>query len=828
MSKARVMAVALDAADPGLVARLAAAGEMPAMARLLREAAVVETRAPAGVFVSANWPTIFTATLPDRHRYLCWDEFIGGTYDYRETTPEFVRGTPFWERLSEAGRSVAVFDVPHSIPRELNGVMVAEWGCHDRHLGTGSWPPGLAGELTERHGVHLGTREPPGRDQFAPCDYTHRAGAERTDEETAALYEELCRGVETKRSASVELLERGDWDLYLNVIGETHCIGHQMWHLHDPSHPRHDPALAARLGGDPVADVYRRVDAVVGEHLARLEPGDTAYLLFPHGMTAHNDGTHLLDHVLHRLDWGLDEPGGLGAATRAAGEVARFVPPPLRPGALRLAAPLIRRQAGDAAPGPLPAPPERRWFMTPNNTVVGAVRLNLAGREPSGRVHPADRRKVLRWLAQRLEELVNVDTGGRVVRRCEIVDDIYRRSPDDAFGDLFVEWERAAPIERVWSPAVGTVAVPYDHWRQGDHVREGRLLAVGPGIRRGRRRGTRPTVDIGATLAAAVGVELPGTDGRPIESVLPDGAARGRSGRGAAARRRAGRALSRRADRRVPGWARRQPAETRRTRNELSSLHGRVAELERHAEVMTMSSWLPRAHVPEDLLISVILPTRDRRALLAEALASVGRQSYSRWELLVVDDRSADGTAELLAGLDDPRIRVLNGPGAGACAARNVALEAARGDVVTYLDDDNALDPDWLRAVALTFSTLPETQVAYGARVCDDEGRVKTGTPTGRPWFQFSAWDPATLRHFNIADIGVLAHRPTALRFDESLKWLGDWDLFLRLTADVVPVEIPAVAVYYTSHADGRLSPDHGGDFEADGEYRAVIEKLAL
>src|SRR3954453_8455643 len=166
-SKARVAVIAFDAADPGFVCELARAGEMPAMAGFLKQAAAVRTRAPAGVFVSANWPTIFTGLSPDRHGYLCWNEYVGGTYDYRETDPTMVRGTPFWETLSAAGRSVAVIDVPHSLARPVNGVMLVEWGCHDRHLGTASWPPELAGELAARHGEHYGSGGfPPG--QSAP------------------------------------------------------------------------------------------------------------------------------------------------------------------------------------------------------------------------------------------------------------------------------------------------------------------------------------------------------------------------------------------------------------------------------------------------------------------------------------------------------------------------------------------------------------------------------------------------------------------------------------------------------------------------------------
>src|SRR4249919_50161 len=148
------------------------------------------------------------------------------------------------------------------------------------------------------------------------------------------------------------------------------------------------------------------------------------------------------------------------------------------------------RTAAAPATAPLPRLQDRRWFQAPNNSVVGAVRLNVAGREPSGRVHPADRGAAIRWLADRLKELVNVETRGRVVRECFVTTAVYDPAPGDAFADLYVEWERSAPIERVWSPAIGTVAVPYEHWREGDHGAEGLMLASGPGIRAGRRRGT--------------------------------------------------------------------------------------------------------------------------------------------------------------------------------------------------------------------------------------------------------------------------------------------------------------------------------------------------
>ena len=506
-SPAQVLVIGLDAADAGLVRELASAGGMPALRSLLVDAGSVDLLGPEGVFVSAAWPTMFTADRPDRHGYLTWDEIAGGTYERRPTSPKSVKGVPFWERLSETGRRVAVFDVPHTVARPLNGLIVSEWLCHDRELGVASWPRELAGELSAAHGSHIGGTEGEGLDQFAPCDYARRAGSARTEEESELLFRDILDGLERKSAASLELLDRGGWDLYMVAFCEAHCIGHQMWDER------------AR-----VAEVYRRLDGVVARHLERCGPDSLAYVLMSHGMTNHHDGIHLLDGVLGRLDWALDNPKGLGAATRAASAVASALPSRMRRPALRAAAPLVRARAGHPAEAPLPPLAERRWFLTPTNTSVGGVRLNLAGREPRGRVPADEVRQVLGWLSARLHDLVNVDTGGPVVTRCVIADDVYRRSAGDALPDLFVEWERSASIDRVWSPATGTISAPDGTWRQGDHAREGLLVGRGPGIEAGLRGEIRGLEDVGATISAAAGLRLEGVDGRPIASLTPQAA----------------------------------------------------------------------------------------------------------------------------------------------------------------------------------------------------------------------------------------------------------------------------------------------------------------
>src|SRR5262249_1663912 len=123
----------------------------------------------------------------------------------------------------------------------------------------------------------------------------------------------------------------------------------------------------------------------------------------------------------------------------------------------------------------------------------------------------------------------------------------------------------------------------------------------------------------------------------------------------------------------------------------LAALEQAVADHGRQLQVRAVMDWIEHATLRGTPLGSVVLPTRDRRDFLPRAIESVQQQSYGNWELLIVDDGSVDGTAEFLAGVADERLRCFRHHGAGACAARNVGLAQARGDLIAYLDDDNMM-----------------------------------------------------------------------------------------------------------------------------------------
>src|SRR5207244_1886784 len=156
----------------------------------------------------------------------------------------------------------------------------------------------------------------------------------------------------------------------------------------------------------------------------------------------------------------------------------------------------------------------------------------------------------------------------------------------------------------------------------------------------------------------------------------------------------------------------------------IGGLEELVGEHRRHLQVRTVMDWVEHATVRTTPLVSVVLPTRDRYALLPRAIASVNCQTYPHWELLIVDDGSVDDTPALLGGITDERLRTFHAEGAGACAARNLALAHARGELIAYLDDDNIMHPAWLKAVVWAFEQRPEARVLYGAFVVDDTARA--------------------------------------------------------------------------------------------------------
>lgn len=92
-----------------------------------------------------------------------------------------------------------------------------------------------------------------------------------------------------------------------------------------------------------------------------------------------------------------------------------------------------------------------------------------------------------------------------------------------------------------------------------------------------------------------------------------------------------------------------------------------------------------------NILVSCIVPSYNRSKLLKEAIESTLSQTYPHWEMIIVDDKSTDDTAEIATAYqaNDPRIKYFLNPEKGVSSARNFGIQMARGEFIAFLDDDD-------------------------------------------------------------------------------------------------------------------------------------------
>ncbi len=204
-------------------------------------------------------------------------------------------------------------------------------------------------------------------------------------------------------------------------------------------------------------------------------------------------------------------------------------------------------------------------------------------------------------------------------------------------------------------------------------------------------------------------------------------------------------------------------------------------------------------------LVSVIMPALNRASIIGEAIGSVVEQSYTNWELIVIDDGSTDGTAAAALASGDQRIRVIGlEKNVGPAAARNAGLRSARGSLFAYLDSDNLWMPDYLLVMVNALMDSPRRSGAYCAQRLTE--RLKNEVADG---VRFGPFGRALLENFNYVDINALVHDRAALDriggFDERVDPSEDWDLVLRLSAERPLLAVPALLSHY--RYDYALSP---------------------
>jgi predicted AlkP superfamily phosphohydrolase/phosphomutase len=528
-SPARLLFLEVDAGDKLLVQNWARDGTLPTFGRLLRDGLVGDSQSVDGFFVGATWPSLYTGANPANHGIHSLVQLRPGSYEFFHClSNENLRREPFWDVLSRAGRRVAVLDFPLSgLSARINGIQSVEWGSHDANYGFCATPAAFETELRTRFGLH---------------PLAESCNAEnRTPGDFIELRDKLVRGARIKAEITTHYLGQGGWDFFGQVFTESHCIGHQCWHLHDPGHPAFDPAVTA-ITGDPIREVYRAIDLGLGEILACAGKETTVIVLLGHRM-AHKFGVQfLLPRILAALGVAMLHPPRETPAAQLDDALTRAWQ--WLPAALRSRLQVPRRAARrwfDARRPPAPLLPpsvsslnaaRSRVFLMDNGFPASGLRLNLEGREPAGLIGPRDADAFCARLAADLMALVYADTGAPVVRRVRRTRDLFRGAHLDLLPDLLVEWDESRPLGSatcgnprgseisIRSPKTGLITGVNRYCRTGDHRRDGMFMALGPGIRPGRVERCVSIMDFAPTFCALLGVPLPDADGEPIAELL--------------------------------------------------------------------------------------------------------------------------------------------------------------------------------------------------------------------------------------------------------------------------------------------------------------------
>jgi len=202
---------------------------------------------------------------------------------------------------------------------------------------------------------------------------------------------------------------------------------------------------------------------------------------------------------------------------------------------------------------------------------------------------------------------------------------------------------------------------------------------------------------------------------------------------------------------------------------------------------------------PKELLVSVVIPAYRCSQFIAEALDSVLRQTFTDYEILVVNDGSPD-TAELEAALQPymGKVRYLKQSTKGPSGARNTGIRNGHGRYIAFLDGDDYWTPDHLAKNTSILESDPEVALVYSDCILVRNGQAYSRVFSERHQSPQVTFESLLLQDSMISTSSVVVSRKALLEtggFDEGLFRCEDFDLWLRLS-------LARRRIAYHSHAE--------------------------
>jgi predicted AlkP superfamily phosphohydrolase/phosphomutase len=460
----RVLAIALDAAEPAVLRRMMGSGEMPALARLAERSAFLRVAAEPYVGSGPLWPSFITGLEPERHRRL-YGPWLWDPEEMRIAPQPEAPLTPMWD-----GSSIGLFDVPMAPAcTPPGGFAIRGWGSHHpMDLEHSVWPPDAEPLLGERHPFE--------------CAHEINFKAGNRVEELSRLGSDALRGLPMRGGAARRLLSRFRPEVAFVHFHELHRCGHWMWQTLEPDDKLY-ASLPEAVRSLPVglAELYREADRQVGLLIEEAGAEANVFVFGLHGMEPASGIPDLLRPVL--IGSGYARIANVRAASlpgRALANLKAHAPAAVK----RAYYATMPRELTLRLANLLPDYdwPATRAFAIPSEE-FGWIRLNVAGREAAGIVAPGDYGATCDELEEMLRSLTS--PSGEA-----LVTDVGRTDIDNILPDLVVHWGPAAHGEVARLGEREFHAEKLVPWLTGQHTTEGFCLM--PPRSAGRREWVAP------------------------------------------------------------------------------------------------------------------------------------------------------------------------------------------------------------------------------------------------------------------------------------------------------------------------------------------------
>ena len=203
--------------------------------------------------------------------------------------------------------------------------------------------------------------------------------------------------------------------------------------------------------------------------------------------------------------------------------------------------------------------------------------------------------------------------------------------------------------------------------------------------------------------------------------------------------------------------------------------------------------------------ISIVIPAYNAESTITETIESVQKQTFSDFEVIIVDDGSTDKTVEVINNIHDERIKVISYENGGNALARNRGIKNAKGEFIAFIDADDMWTPDKLELQLAALEKYPEAGIAYSWTYFKYE-KEEDSYADCSSFFEGNVYRDLLVKNFLQNGSNPLIRKQVIDSigfFNPTLKCSVDWDFYLRLAAkcNFVLVQKPQVIYRQSSNS---------------------------